>query len=85
MSKEKYHYSLTEEHKYLKTDGQADKKIEQNQGIYKCYYCKMFSSTTNVDNYLKHAVIYHHNKPSYPSKADLDKNNLKPQGKSWEI
>jgi len=48
------------------------------------YYCKNFQPTTNQREYEKHVVLYHTNKPAYPSKADLEKNNLKSQGKIWE-
>ncbi len=75
----------------------VDLKVEQNnkqqvnflnsneQCLYKCYYCDKFSLINNEEEYLKHVVLNHNNKPAYPSIADLDKNNLKPQGKSWEI
>jgi hypothetical protein len=33
----------------------------------------------------KHIVLNHFDRLCYPSMADLSKNNLKPQGKKWEI
>jgi replicative DNA helicase Mcm len=63
----------------------AQYEIESKKESYECYYCNKFSSTTNESEYEKHVVLSHNNKPSYPSMADLEKNNLKPKGKSWEI
>ena len=37
---------------------------------FECYYCDKLSSTTNEDEYRKHVVMNHNNKPAYPSKAD---------------
>jgi hypothetical protein len=48
-------------------------------------WCDKFLATTNQTNYEKHVVLNHNSKPCYPSLADLKKNNLKSQGKSWEI
>jgi hypothetical protein len=50
-----------------------------------CYYCDKFVPTAYEKEYLKHVVLSHNNKPAYPSLADLNKNNLKPKGKRWEI
>jgi hypothetical protein len=51
--------------------------------IFKCYYCKY---QTNVEReYQCHVVLKHPGKLAYPSKADLEKIELKPQAKSWEI
>ena len=56
----------------------------QEASIYYCYYCTSFK--TNIQkNYEKHVVFTHPEKPCYPSKADLEKIRLKPQGKNWEI
>jgi len=52
---------------------------------YECYYCDKFDPTDNRDDYEKHVVLSHDGKLAYPSKVDLEKNNLKPQGKEWEI
>jgi hypothetical protein len=62
-----------------------DYKEEQNQETFECYYCDKLKPTIDEKEYLNHVVNYHNNKPAYPSKADLQKNNLKPQGKNWEI
>jgi hypothetical protein len=34
---------------------------------------------------VKHVVLKHPNKNAYPGLIDLEKNNLKPKGKKWEI
>jgi uncharacterized C2H2 Zn-finger protein len=52
--------------------------------LYKCYYCD-FIPTNDKDDYEKHVVLSHDRKLAYPSLADLEKNNLKPKGKHWEI
>jgi|tagenome__1003787_1003787.scaffolds.fasta_scaffold20934082_4 hypothetical protein len=39
----------------------------------------------NEQEYIKHVALSHENKPAYPSKADLERNKLKPQGKECEI
>jgi hypothetical protein len=41
--------------------------------LFECYYCDKFSPTTNEQNYLKHVVLNHENKPAYPSLSDLKK------------
>ena len=56
-----------------------------NYCSFECYYCDKFTPTTDQREYEKHVVFNHRNKPSYPSMTDLNKNNLKPQGKKWEI
>jgi hypothetical protein len=60
------------------------KKKEQNQEIYGCYYSNNFQPTTNQREYEKHVVLYHTDKPAYPSLADL-KNNITPRGKNWKF
>lgn len=57
------------------------KRVEYS---FKCYHCEDFQ-TNNEDHYLRHYVISHSNKPCYPSKIDLERHRLLPQGKSWEI
>ena len=37
--------------------------------------------TGNKDDYEKHIVLSHDGKLAYPSKVDLERNNLKPQGR----
>jgi hypothetical protein len=52
---------------------------------FQCYYCASFKANSN-DDYESHVIKKHGQRhPSYPSKADLEKLGLKPQGKSWEI
>ena len=58
---------------------------KQNEETFECYYRNKFSSTFNEEEYLKHVVLTHNNKPVYPSMTDLENNNFKPQGRYWEI
>ncbi|HEY6668207.1 MAG TPA: DUF4326 domain-containing protein [Candidatus Nitrosopolaris sp.] len=51
---------------------------------YVCYYC-MDCQTDSEHEYHSHKVRKHPDKPAYPTKADLEKFGLTPQGKSWEI
>jgi hypothetical protein len=52
---------------------------------FQCYYCDSFNTNSN-DYYEDHTIMKHGQRhPCYPSKADLEKLGLKPQGKSWEI
>jgi hypothetical protein len=61
---------------------QQDDYISSNKScLFECYYCDVFTPTDNEDKYLKHVVLNHNNKPAYLSMADLNKNNIKPQGK----
>jgi hypothetical protein len=60
-------------------------QLETIKKSYECYYCDKFVPTDNRDDYEKHVVLSHERKLAYPSKADLERNNLKPQGKGWEI
>ena len=60
-------------------------KQEAIKKSYECYYCDEFAPTDNRNDYEKHVVLLHDGKLAYPSKDDLVKNNLKPQGRSWEI
>jgi len=88
-SKTKINHEKNDDYK-IKTSVMSDRSdtIPNNHSSYysfECYYCDKLPSTTNEDEYRKHVVIYHNNKPAYPSMADLIKNNLKPQGKSWEV
>ena len=52
--------------------------------MFDCYYCDDFH-TYGEEEYHRHGVIKHPNKPLYPSKADLERHHLKPQGMRWEI
>jgi hypothetical protein len=70
----------------IEHNNQSDDFISSNASyLFECYYCDKFVPIDNEQEYLKHVVLNHNNKPSYPSKADLVKNNLKPRGKRWEI
>ena len=63
-------------------------ELSQQEKIKKsnaCYYCNEFVPTYNRDNYEKHVVLSHDGKLAYTSLADLEKNNLKPQGRSWKV
>jgi hypothetical protein len=63
-------------------DTQEEKQKEES---FECYYCPEFSSTTNKREYEKHMVSKHIGKTAYPGLADLEKYNLEPKGKKWEI
>jgi hypothetical protein len=52
---------------------------------FQCYYCDSFKTNSN-DEYEGHTIMKHgQGHPCYPSKADLEKLGLNPQGRSWEI
>jgi hypothetical protein len=52
---------------------------------FQCYYCDSFKTNSN-DDYEGHTIMKHgQGHPCYPSKADLEKLELKAQGKRWEI
>jgi hypothetical protein len=56
----------------------------------RCYYCENFEtdSKDGKRNYETHVKSKHGDDPDhpcYPSKADLERLELKPQGKRWEI
>ena len=53
--------------------------------LFECYYCNEFVPTNIRNDYGKHVVLSHYGKLAYPSLSGLKSNNLKPQGKSWEI
>ena len=53
------------------------------ESTFDCYYCNDFH-TFAEDEYISHGVIRHPGKPMFPSKADIERHNLKSQGKSWE-
>lgn len=55
---------------------------KRNKLIYFCYRCEF--KTDSQNEYEKHSVLNHPNKPAYPSLADIEKDDLTPQGKSWE-
>jgi hypothetical protein len=56
----------------------------QNLEEFSCYYCSGFQ-TDSEEEYMRHCAIKHPKKPFQPTKADLERHGLKPQGKSWEI
>ena len=60
-------------------------QYENKSCLYECYYCDRFTPTDNKEEYLKHVVLNHNNKPAYPSFADLTKNKLKPKGKNGKF
>jgi hypothetical protein len=51
---------------------------------YDCYYCMSYQ-TNNEKDYERHIISKHPKKQAYPTKAELEKHNLTPQGKSWEV
>ncbi|MGH9890209.1 MAG: hypothetical protein ACRD4Z_02265 [Nitrososphaeraceae archaeon] len=51
-------------------------------------YCPKEGSLfqTNIEEaYNRHGAIKHHNKSLYPNLGTIDKNQLEPQGKEWEV
>jgi hypothetical protein len=50
---------------------------------FSCYHCDNFHTVMQYD-YEKHVITKHHDKLCYPTKADIEKLGLKPQGKEWE-
>ena len=58
---------------------------ESEDGLFECYYCIEFSSTTNKKEYEKHTDSNHPGWPPYPSIADLKRLGVYAQGKKWEI
>ncbi|MGC2386950.1 MAG: hypothetical protein WA460_07720 [Nitrososphaeraceae archaeon] len=51
-------------------------------------YCAKEGSLfqTNIEEaYNRHGAIKHQNKSLYPNLGTIDKNQLEPQGKEWEV
>jgi hypothetical protein len=69
---------------YDSDDGNDILHTLQGQDDYSCYYCDSFK-TNNKSEYEGHVIRQHGlGHPCYPSKPDLEKLGLKPQGKEWE-
>ena len=86
LLQEKYPTSTMDDFRYQNKDIQIEAKtIEPNQETYECYYCIKFQLITNQKEYENHVILDHPNKLAYPSLADLNKNNISPKGKKWEI
>ena len=61
-------------------------RIEGGPDFYSCYHNGCDFHTNDEKDYHRHAVQKHTGIPVlYPTKAELEKYGLKPQGKSWEI
>ena len=59
---------------------------KRNNFLYSCYHNNCEFNTNVKEDYEKHGVQRHIDNPLlYPSKADIERHNLKPQRKSWEI
>jgi hypothetical protein len=59
---------------------------KRNNFLYSCYHRNCEFNTNFKEDYEKHGVQRHSDNPlSYPSKADIERHYLKPQGKSWEL
>jgi hypothetical protein len=53
---------------------------------FKCYHPDCDFHTNNEQDYEKHGVLNHQKNPLlYPSKAEIEKYGLEPQGRNWEI
>ncbi|MFL6470884.1 MAG: hypothetical protein ACJ71H_08545 [Nitrososphaeraceae archaeon] len=57
---------------------------ENSFTAYSCYHCDAFHTDSQSD-YQRHNVINHPGKGAYSSKAEIEKQGLKAQGKSWEV
>jgi hypothetical protein len=57
---------------------------KQQLSLFQCYHCNSFQTNDETD-YVRHGVKHHLYKPMFPSKTDLRRHRLEPQGKSWEI
>jgi hypothetical protein len=70
---------------YLDQNGmeQSTPAIIATPTMFDCYYCDDFH-TNLEEEYRRHGVIKHPNKPLYPSKADQERHHLKPQQKRWK-
>jgi hypothetical protein len=62
-----------------------DTKVDKS--YYECYYCDNFPSSLSKNRveYEKHVIQTHTGALAYPSKADLNKNNIPQKGKAWEL
>jgi hypothetical protein len=59
---------------------------ERNNFIYSCYHNGCDFHTNDEKDYHRHAAQKHTGIPVlYPTKTELERYGLKPQGKSWEI
>jgi hypothetical protein len=58
--------------------------VPQQVPLFECYHCDSFQTKEELE-YVRHGVKHHLYKPMFPSKPDLERHGLKPQGKSWEI
>ena len=64
---------------------ETTKQQEQSSSsLFRCYHCDTFQ-TNDEDKYKSHNAIKHYPRPIFPTKVDLEKHKLKPQGKSWEV
>jgi hypothetical protein len=69
----------------IESNNQQNNILDLNNHMFECYYCEEFSDTDYKSDYEKHIVLKHPNKLAYPSIADLEKMNISPKGKEWEI
>ena len=65
---------------------------EGNGSSFRCYHngCKCGHTcdfqTDNKEYYERHGALRHRNNPLlYPTKAEIEQDQLKPQGKDWEV
>jgi hypothetical protein len=61
--------------------------IKIDESYYECYYCDNFPSSLSKNRveYEKHVIQIPPGTLAYPSKADLNKNNIPQKGKVWEL
>lgn len=69
--------------------GQSKKIIDatiSTNSLFSCYHKDCRFQTYDEKEYQKHGALKHFKNPLlYPSKAEIEKFGLEPQGKSWEI
>lgn len=78
------------ENRSISVPSSQNDDLSQNDGPFRCYHngCKCNHScnfeTDNIEDYEKHGVKHLGNPLLYPSKAEMNRYGLKPQGKDWE-
>ena len=58
---------------------------QKEDGLFECYYCLEFPSTSNKNEYQNHVESNHLGLPPYPSLADLKRQGIHHQGKKLEV
>jgi hypothetical protein len=61
----------------------VERPVTKEEFRYQCYYCNYEAKYNEA--YDKHVVLTHPGRPAHPNKAEIEKRELKPQGKDWEV